>query len=120
MPAASAAPADLLDQPAAAMARALREGQVSAEQLVAAALARAEALNERTNCFTLLDAPGALAAARAADALLARSDPEGCAAPPLLGVPFAAKDLTPTAGHLTTSGSWSSGDYVPGETARTM
>ena len=44
-------------------ARLVREGEVSARELVEAALRRAEELQERLNCFVSIDAERALAAA---------------------------------------------------------
>ena len=98
-----------LDLPASVMARKIREGSVSAEEVVSESLRRARAIQDRLNPFVLLREEKALAAAREADR---RRD-----ALPLLGVPFAAKDLTPTAGDLTTLGSWTEGDHIATETA---
>ncbi|RKF16809.1 amidase [Roseovarius spongiae] len=88
---------------AAAIARAVARGEVSATEAVEAALARAEEIAP-LNAFTVIDRDGALDAARRIDA------GEGGGERPLLGVPFAAKDFTPTKGHPTTRGSWSTGD----------
>ncbi|MGQ3489025.1 amidase [Roseovarius pacificus] len=90
---------------ATAIARAIACGKLTATEAVHTALERAEEISP-LNAFTVIDWDGALAAARNVD--------EGkCRDAPLLGVPFAAKDFTPTAGHLTTRGSWSTGDAVP-------
>lgn len=93
------------DLDARTIARAVAAGELRATEVVEAALARAEGA-AALNAFTLIDAEGALAAARDVDAL----PPEARRDRPLLGVPFAAKDFTPTAGHLTTRGSFSTGD----------
>jgi len=98
-----------LDLPATLMARKIREGAVSAEEVVRESLRRARAIQDGLNPFVLLREEKALAAAREADR---RRD-----ALPLLGVPFAAKDLTPTKGDLTTLGSWTEGDHIATETA---
>ncbi|MEB8385779.1 amidase [Rhodobacteraceae bacterium KMM 6894] len=90
---------------ASAIAKAVARGDVSATEVVTAALARAEQIAP-LNAFTVIDHEGALKAARQIDA-----DPDK-AGKPLLGVPFAAKDFTPTAGHPTTRGSWSTGDAI--------
>lgn len=90
---------------ASALARAIASGELTATEAVNAAIDRAQAIAP-LNAFTLIDREGALAAAREID-----QGPRSDA--PLLGVPFAAKDFTPTAGHLTTRGSWSTGNTVP-------
>ena len=93
---------------ARATARAVQEGHITARELVDRALARAEEITE-LNAFTVIDAEGARRAAGVVDALPAKAR----AGKSLLGVCFAAKDFTPTAGHLCTRGSWSMGDVVP-------
>jgi Asp-tRNA(Asn)/Glu-tRNA(Gln) amidotransferase A subunit family amidase len=87
------------------IAGAVARGDVSATEVVTAALARAEQIAP-LNAFTVIDHKGALEAARRIDA-----DPDK-ANKPLLGVPFAAKDFTPTAGQPTTRGSWSTGEAI--------
>ncbi|HTR17828.1 MAG TPA: amidase [Acetobacteraceae bacterium] len=96
----------------AAMAAAVRSGRISARALAEASLAQAERVQARCNAFCLILEGEALARADAIDAAIRAGRDL-----PLAGVPFAAKDVTPTAGHLTTLGSWSSGDFVPEETA---
>ncbi len=110
----NATPTDgFLDLPATGMAAAVRSRQVSAAGLAKAALARARTL-AGCNCFcTLLDDDAAAAAGRI-DRALANGERLD---QPLLGVPFAAKDMTPTAGVPTTLGSWTSGDDPAAETA---
>ena len=98
-----------LDLPAPRLAARIRDGSVSAEAVVTESLRRARAIQPTLNPFVLLREEQALAAARAADR---RRDGR-----PLLGVPFAAKDLTPTKGDLTTLGSWTQGNHVATETA---
>ena len=109
----TAEPGDgFLDLPARRMAAAVRSRQVSARHLIDAATARARALAP-CNCFCyLLDEDARLAADRIDRALAGRDIDL-----PLLGVPFAAKDMTPTAGIPTTLGSWTSGDSPAAETA---
>ena len=101
-----------LDLPATAMAAGIRSGRVQAETVVAEAIARARAVSEPLNPFTLLREEQALAAAREADLAVKRGEAVG----PLHGVPFAAKDMTPTVGDLTTLGSWTE-DLRPEESA---
>ena len=107
------APAHPLDLPATEIAAGIRGGAFTVETVVAESLRRAKIVNEVLNAFTLLREEQALVAARAADRRVA----QGGDMPALLGVPFAAKDLTPTRGDLTTLGSWTRGNWVPTESA---
>jgi Asp-tRNA(Asn)/Glu-tRNA(Gln) amidotransferase A subunit family amidase len=102
-----------LDLPATEIARGIREGSLSSESVVAESIRRARAVNATLNPFTVIREEQALEAAQAAD----RSAARGEATAPLHGVPFAAKDMTPTKGDLTTLGSWTQGDRIPDETA---
>ncbi|MFP5516088.1 MAG: amidase [Alphaproteobacteria bacterium] len=107
-------PTDLhpLDLPATAMAAGIRTGRFRAATVVGEAIARARAVAGPLNPFTLLREEPAMAAAIAADLAVERGEATG----PLHGVPFAAKDMTPTAGDLTTLGSWTE-DKRPEESA---
>lgn len=107
------APAHPLDSSATEIAAGIRAGKISAEAVVAESLRRAKVVNDELNAFTLLREDAALAAAREADRRVAG----GGDIPPLLGVPFAAKDLTPTRGDLTTLGSWTRENWIPTESA---
>lgn len=109
----SRAPTHPLDLPATEIAAGIRGGAFTAETVIAESLRRARIVNGALNAFTLLREEDALAAARAAD----RHAAQGGDLPALLGVPFAAKDLTPTRGDLTTLGSWTRGNWVPTESA---
>ena len=102
-----------LDLPAQYIAAGIRNGEFSAESIVTESFRRAKIVNAQLNAFTLLREDAAIAAAKAADRLVA----QGGSLPPLLGVPFAAKDLTPTKGDITTLGSWTRGDWVPQHSA---
>lgn len=102
-----------LDLNANAIADGVRSGAFRAETVVTESIRRARAVSERLNAFAVIREEQALEAARQADDAVARGEPTG----PLHGVPFAAKDLTPTAGDVTTLGSWTRGDWVPTETA---
>ena len=104
----------LADRTITEVADALRRGETTSRALTEACLARIERDAERLNTFLSLDAEGALAAADAADAQLAA---DGGATRPLLGVPYALKDIfvtravdsdgSPLAGGLpTTAGSF--------------
>ncbi|ULJ71874.1 amidase [Rhizobium gallicum] len=102
-----------LDLPAMEIASGICQGRFASENVVAESIRRAKAVRETLNPFTVLREEQALEAAREADRAAARGEATG----PLHGVPFAAKDMTPTAGDLTTLGSWTKGDWVPAETA---
>lgn len=95
---------------AVAMLDAVRQARVRPSQLVAAALNRAEQIRQ-LNPFVLIDHEGALAAAEQADRPITEGNANAIG--PLHGVPVAFKDFTPTCGHLTTRGSWSTGDWIP-------
>jgi len=94
-------PAGPADLSLVQQAEAVRTRQVSSEELVAAALERAERLNPSLNAFITLLPEAALAAAREADRILAAEGPRG----PLHGVPVAHKDLIFTRHGPTTAGS---------------
>ena len=90
----------------AAQADALARGEVSSIELVQRSLDRIAARAD-LNAFISVDAEGALAQARAADALRARGG-----AGPLAGVPIAHKDVLMTEGTRTTCGSRMLADFV--------
>src|SRR5690242_13935226 len=93
--------ATLLTRPALELAELVRTGQVSARELVEAALAQVEA-NADLNAFTYIDREGALAAADA----IKPGDPR-----PFAGVPTAIKELNAVAGQQFTMGSDIFGGY---------
>ena len=97
----------MIDGTVAELAAALRARKLSSVELTRALLARIEAAQPRLNAFVTVDADGALAQARAADAALAAGD-----APPLTGVPIAHKDVIMTAGLRTTCGSRMLANFV--------
>ncbi len=86
---------------AAAMARLVRSGQLSAVELVEWHLARIDRLNPALNAFVAVDDAGARRAARAADAALAAGTPAG----PLHGVPVSIKSSISVAGMPFETGS---------------
>ena len=85
---------ELLLASAATQARALLRGEVGAEELLAAQLERLVAVDAVVHGVVHLDAAGARAAARAADAARATGRPLG----PLHGVPITVKDWIDVAG----------------------
>ena len=92
---------ELCFTPAVALAAAIRARTLSPVEIVDAVLARIEALNPTLNAFLAVDADGARAAARRAEAAVMRGDPLG----PLHGLPVPIKDLEPVAGLRCTYGS---------------
>ena len=106
-------PTDLCDLTACELAAHLREGRVSAREVMRAHLARIDQVNPTVNAIVTLLPESALKAADAADAARARGDDIG----PLHGLPIAHKDLFVTAGIRTTFGSLAFKDHVPDETA---
>jgi Asp-tRNA(Asn)/Glu-tRNA(Gln) amidotransferase A subunit family amidase len=95
--------------PAGELAAEVAGGRLSPVEVVANALARIEQVDPALNCFCVVTAEQALAAAREAEAAVARGDELG----PLHGVPVALKDTTPTAGTRTTLGSYAFEHWVP-------
>lgn len=84
-----------------AVAKALRNRQISAAELTQTALTRISALEPRLQAFMHLDAGRAIAHAQAIDGLRAAGVDLG----PLMGVPVAVKDLFSVDGMPTTAGS---------------
>ena len=98
--------------PAFEQRRLAGEGEVSARDLVAAALARVEALGPKLNAVVTLN-PRALEDAAELDEKKARGEELGL----LHGLPVGIKDVTEVAGLRTTYGSPLYADNVPGEDA---
>ena len=94
---------------AKAMARAVREKEVSAVELVEAHLGRIEEVNPALNAVVMLAADRAREEAAEADAALARGESLGA----LHGVPFTLKDSIDTEGVVTTGGTMGRKDFVP-------
>lgn len=86
----------------------LRSGTTTAVKLAEESLAAIDAHNQRTNAFILIDAAGALEAARRADAELARGADRGL----LHGIPISIKDLIDIAGQPTTVASKVRADHI--------
>lgn len=94
--------------PAWETAERVRRKEVSAREVVEAALKRVEAKNPALNAFICLDPEGALKQADAVDSAIARGLDPG----PLAGVPIGVKDLEPVAGMPFTCGSRAYADVV--------
>ena len=92
---------EMLSRSIADIASALRRGEFSATDLMAAALDRHSRFGDRLKAYKLFDAERALEAARAADQLLASDDD----APPLTGIPISVKDLYGVDGLPTFAGT---------------
>jgi amidase len=99
---------ELLWAGADAQAQALRDGTVSAPDLLEAVLRRAEAVNPRLNLFRALYPETARAGAAEAQRRLDAGERT-----PLLGVPIAVKDDTAVAGEVITVGGRA--QYPPAE-----
>ena len=89
---------ELLLKSATAIARAIREKEVSSQEFVRACIERIQTVNPKLNAVVQLPAEAALEAARGADRALARGEVKG----PLHGVPFTLKDAIETAGVICT------------------
>lgn len=86
---------------ASALLDAYRRKTLSPVEATTAALARIERLEPKLNAFVLVDAEGALAAARESEARWARGTPKGL----VDGVPTTIKDIVLTKGWPTLRGS---------------
>jgi amidase/aspartyl-tRNA(Asn)/glutamyl-tRNA(Gln) amidotransferase subunit A len=95
---------ELLLRDAADIAEAVREGHTSATALAHASLERIAQTDPQINAFTDVTARRALDTAAALDARLAIGD-STVRALPLVGVPFAVKNLFDVAGLTTLAGS---------------
>jgi amidase len=96
---------ELMFLPALEQARLVREGEVTARELVEASLDAIERLDPEINAFVHVTAEQALAAADEVQAGDSR---------PLAGVPLAVKDLVAlTKGIRTTFGMNAMGDWIP-------
>jgi aspartyl-tRNA(Asn)/glutamyl-tRNA(Gln) amidotransferase subunit A len=97
----SRAAEELLDCSLVEQVSRLRRGELMVSDLTETALARAERIQPTLNCFIRLDPDGALARARALDAL----PPDQRHRLPLYGAPVAHKDLFGREGRIVTFAS---------------
>ena len=105
--------ADLAYTPASELARLIAGKALSPVEVMAAALARLEALNPALNAVCTPTPERAMEAAREAERAVMRGDELG----PLHGVPTTIKDLALTKGVRTMAGSHVHADRVPDEDA---
>jgi amidase len=91
------------------LARAIRDKEVSSQEVVQAYLARIEAVNPKINAVVQLAAEQALKAAKEADATLAKGKIKGA----LHGVPMTIKDSLDTAGVISTGGTLGRAHFIP-------
>jgi amidase len=96
--------ADLMHRPVDELAGLVRSGELSARELVDAALERIDALQPHVNAFVDVDHDGA----RSAAAAIAAGDER-----PFAGVPIAMKNNRAVAGMRLTVGADLMGDHVP-------
>ncbi len=101
---------DLAYAGAAEQARLVREGDVTAREVVQATLDRIERLQPRLNAYRVVFAERALAEADQADARSASGQER-----PLLGVPVAIKDDADVAGEVTAWGGSAHGGPRPAD-----
>ncbi|MBR0691944.1 amidase [Bradyrhizobium lablabi] len=94
------------------LSAALRAKQVSAVELAEDAIGRIERHDDKVNAICVRDFERGLAAARAADAAIARGEHR-----PLLGIPVTVKESYNVAGLPTTWGQPAQKDFTPTEDA---
>src|ERR1700728_26492 len=100
---------ELVDLSATEAGRLLRTRELSPVELVEAFLARIERVDARINSYLLVDAGGARAKAKAAEAEIMAGRWRG----PLHGIPYGVKDTYFTAGLRTCANSRVLIDFVP-------
>ena len=96
---------ELLGRSAIELLAGYQSGEFSPREVAAAALARAERLQDPLNAFATIDSEGALAAAGASEDRWHRGSPKGR----LDGVPATTKDLMRTKGWVNRYGSHTTG-----------
>jgi amidase len=104
---------ELIYQSATTLASLIRSKTISSEELVRAYLARIAEVNPKLNALCQVDEKGALAAARDADAALAR----GGSAGKLHGVPITIKDSFDTKGIISAAGTQGRRKFIPDKDA---
>ncbi|MFM7449506.1 MAG: AtzE family amidohydrolase [Leptolyngbyaceae cyanobacterium] len=94
---------------ATSVAASVHNQEVSAQAVIAAALARIAAHNQTLNCFTSVLSEQAMQAATAVDRAISQGHDPG----PLAGVPFAVKNLFDIEGVTTLAGAKINADNPP-------
>ncbi len=102
LPAVAIDPEDVAHSGVTGQLALLREGRLTAVELLELCLARIDLLDGRLNAFRTIFRDSALAEARAADAARKSGDDR-----PLLGIPVAVKDNVDVAGHAPSMGTGS-------------
>ena len=102
---------ELAELGVAAVAAAIREGDITAESYAVARLKHARRYSD-LNSFITIDEPAVLAAAQHADKARAAGD-----SAPLLGVPLGVKDSYATRGLRTTLGVKNLDNFIPAQDA---
>ncbi len=92
---------DLEKLSARKLAAAIAAKKISSVEATEASIAKLKAAHELTNCVVTLEADEALAAAKAADAAIAKGTAKGA----LAGVPLAHKDMFDRAGKIASWGA---------------
>ena len=100
---------ELVFESASALARRIRDGQVSSAEVVRAHLDRIAAVNPELNSVVVVLDEAALERARQLDERMASDGPVG----PLHGVPVTIKDAIETAGVVSTGGTLGRADFAP-------
>jgi amidase len=103
----------LTELSASKLAKLIADGDVSAEKVAEAYLARIKEVNPKLNAIFQVDPDRILKEARQADCELAQGKRRG----PLHGVPFSMKDQLLTKGMITTNGCPELKDFIPTEDA---
>jgi amidase len=99
----------VLDLPLARMSRALRDGEVSAEALVDAAIRRIDSVNPAINAVVQFARDEARDSARNADLARSANAPLGV----LHGIPMTIKDSLDTAALVSTGGTIGRKNFIP-------
>ncbi|MEO7556243.1 MAG: amidase [Acidimicrobiales bacterium] len=102
---------DLLRRPVAELAAEVRDGTLTASELVDAALVRIHAVDNQVGAFVVVEPRRALAQAAELDERVARGEPVGA----LAGIPIGVKDLDDAQGFTTTYGSALHGEDPPAQ-----
>jgi amidase len=99
----------IINRSVTALAKAIRNKEISATEVVSAYLNRIKAVNPKLNAVVQLSEESAVVQASEADEALSIGDLSG----PLHGVPFTVKDSFDTAGLISTGGTKGRSNYVP-------